>query len=122
MRQRPLLTMVLLLHGACGGDEPRRASDAPATFSPAATAHQDTGFVGTTAVTHRARPGAPPAMLGAVAAASQPGYDRVVFQFAGDSVPGYHVWVFPAGWQRVVLLRRDVSGSVVVADAVRARQ
>jgi N-acetyl-anhydromuramyl-L-alanine amidase AmpD len=31
-------------------------------------------------------------------------------------------WVFPAGWQRVVLLRRDVSGSVVVADAVRARQ
>jgi hypothetical protein len=83
--------MVLLLHGACGRDEPRGASDARAAFSPAATAPQDTGFVGTTAVTHRARPGTPPAMLGAVAAASQPGYDRVVFRFAGDSVPGYHV-------------------------------
>jgi N-acetyl-anhydromuramyl-L-alanine amidase AmpD len=31
-------------------------------------------------------------------------------------------WTFPAGWNRVVLLRRAASGSVVVADAVRVRE
>jgi N-acetyl-anhydromuramyl-L-alanine amidase AmpD len=31
-------------------------------------------------------------------------------------------WAFPAGWSRVVLLRRDVAGLVVVADAVRVRR
>jgi N-acetyl-anhydromuramyl-L-alanine amidase AmpD len=31
-------------------------------------------------------------------------------------------WTFPAGWNRVVLLRRDASGSVVVADGVRVRE
>ena len=30
-------------------------------------------------------------------------------------------WTFPAGWNRVVLLRRDTTGTVVVADAVRVR-
>jgi N-acetyl-anhydromuramyl-L-alanine amidase AmpD len=31
-------------------------------------------------------------------------------------------WTFPAGWNRVVLLRRAPTGAVVVADAVRVRQ
>ena len=31
-------------------------------------------------------------------------------------------WTFPAGWNRVELLRRDEAGAVVVADAVRVRQ
>ena len=31
-------------------------------------------------------------------------------------------WTFPVGWNRVVLLRKDVSGAVVVADAIRARE
>lgn len=31
-------------------------------------------------------------------------------------------WSFPAGWNRVVLERRDAAGTVVVADAVRVRQ
>jgi len=31
-------------------------------------------------------------------------------------------WTFPAGWNRVALLRRDAAGAVVVADAVRVRQ
>lgn len=30
-------------------------------------------------------------------------------------------WDFPAGWSRVALLRRDASGTVVVADAIRVR-
>jgi hypothetical protein len=69
----------LLLLGACSRGESRRA------------APQDTSFAGTTAAINRARPGAPPVILRAVQAASHPGYDRVVFEFAGDSVPGYHV-------------------------------
>jgi N-acetyl-anhydromuramyl-L-alanine amidase AmpD len=38
---------------------------------------------------------------------------------------GWHtlgMWPFPAGWNRVVLSRRDASGAVVVADAVRVRE
>jgi hypothetical protein len=31
-------------------------------------------------------------------------------------------WTFPVGWNRVALLRRDSSGAVVVADAVRIRR
>ena len=31
------------------------------------------------------------------------------------------MWTFPAGWNRVVLTRRDTAGTVVVADAVRLR-
>lgn len=31
-------------------------------------------------------------------------------------------WTFPAGWNRVALVRRGAPGAVVVADAVRARQ
>ena len=31
-------------------------------------------------------------------------------------------WAFPAGWNRIVLLRRAAAGSVVVADAVRVRE
>jgi N-acetyl-anhydromuramyl-L-alanine amidase AmpD len=31
-------------------------------------------------------------------------------------------WTFPAGWNRVVLSRKDASGAVVVADGVRVRQ
>ena len=34
----------------------------------------------------------------------------------------FGTWAFPAGWSRVVLLRRDAAGVVVVADAVRVRQ
>jgi len=30
-------------------------------------------------------------------------------------------WTLPAGWNRVVLLRKDASGAVVVADAIRVR-
>lgn len=87
---------------ACGGDStppPDRAANvntttaAPAPPSPVPS--QDTSFAGTTAVTHRAPPGAPQAALRAVEATAQSGYDRVVFEFAGDSVPGYHVEYAP---------------------------
>lgn len=55
-------------------------------------APQDTmPFAGTTGVLHKARPGAPPVILAAVRVVTHQGYDRVVFEFAGDSLPGYHV-------------------------------
>lgn len=55
-------------------------------------APQDTiPFAGTTGVLHQARPGAAPVILAAVRVMSHQGYDRVVFEFAGDSLPGYHV-------------------------------
>src|SRR5437016_1103870 len=78
---------------ACRRDKPRQADPSGAALSLAA-APQDTAFAGTTAPIHRARPiqpGVPPALLRAVETSSGPGYDRVVFEFAGDSVPGYHV-------------------------------
>src|SRR5204862_2129078 len=56
------------------------------------SAPQDTSFAGTTAPVQRAsQPGTPPRVLRGVTAASGPGYDRVVFGFAEDSIPGYHI-------------------------------
>jgi len=40
----------------------------------------------------------------------------------GGSWHALGTWTFPAGWNRVALLRRDASGTVVVADAVRVRE
>jgi hypothetical protein len=41
---------------------------------------------------------------------------------AGGTWHRLGTWTFPAGWNRVVLLRRGTAGSVVVADAVRVRR
>jgi len=79
---------------ACRRDEPRTPVARASAGAAVASAPQDTAFAGTTAPVHRARPtrpGVPPAMLRAVETGSGPGYDRVVFVFAGDSAPGYHV-------------------------------
>ncbi len=79
---------------ACRRDEPRPPVARASAAAAVASAPQDTAFVGTTAPVHRARPirpGVPPAMLRAVETSSEPGYDRVVFVFAGDSAPGYRV-------------------------------
>ncbi|PYP08313.1 MAG: hypothetical protein DMD56_13015, partial [Gemmatimonadetes bacterium] len=40
----------------------------------------------------------------------------------GGSWHALGTWTLPAGWNRVALLRRDASGAVVVADAVRVRE
>src|SRR2546425_253746 len=87
-----VIALASLVISACGRHEPPEI----ARRSPAAarvSAPQDTSFAGTTAPVQRAppRPGAPPRILRSVEAASGPAYDRVVFVFAADSVPGYHV-------------------------------
>jgi len=87
----------VLLAASCRRDPPPRAGGSPVAAPVHAgvavlAAPQDTSpFAGTTGVLHKARPGAPPAILAAVRVMTDPGYDRVVFEFAGDSLPGYHV-------------------------------
>src|SRR5439155_14355286 len=79
---------------ACRPDEPRPPAAGARAAAAGASGRQDTAFAGTTAPVHRARPtrpGVPLAMLCAVETGSSPGYDRGVFQFTGDSAPGYHV-------------------------------
>ena len=87
-RVASVIALATFVSNACGGHEPRET----ARQSAAASAPQDTTFAGTTAPVQRAfRPGTPPRVLRAVEAASGPGYDRVVFEFAEDTVPGYRV-------------------------------
>ncbi len=87
-----VIALTSLVLSACGRHEPPEI----ARRSPAAagvSAPQDTTFAGTMAPVQRppSQPGATPRILRSVDVASAPGYDRVVFEFAGDSVPGYHV-------------------------------
>src|SRR5438552_15157459 len=76
---------------ACGRREPRESVPDSAAAVRASVPH-DTTFAGTTAPVQRAspRPGAPPRILRSVEVASGPGYDRVVFEFAGARAPGDH--------------------------------
>jgi hypothetical protein len=90
-RAAVVIAVAPLVIGACGRHErpetTRRSAAAAQLPAP-----QDTSFAGTTALVQRAaRPGARPRVLRAVAATSGPGYDRVVFEFAADSIPGYRV-------------------------------
>jgi hypothetical protein len=48
-------------------------------------------FEGTAGIVSRPRHGAALAILSDVRAATHAGFDRVVFEFEGESVPGYHV-------------------------------
>lgn len=66
----------------------------PAVRADASTPPQDTAFGGTTAPVRRvraARPQSAEVLRSAGSASAGPGYDRVVFEFTGDSVPGYVV-------------------------------
>ena len=81
------VALAALASAACPGKESRSsAREAPGV--------QDTAFAGTTAPVQRlrsTRAGVPAAMLRSVTAAPGRGYDRVVFELAGDSAPGYRV-------------------------------
>ncbi|MGH7676443.1 MAG: AMIN-like domain-containing (lipo)protein [Gemmatimonadales bacterium] len=87
------VVVALPILAACRQNHTPRADLASA--QGAAAEVQDTAtFVGTTGVVHRARrpaPGAPSPILAAVHVSREPGYDRVVFEFGGDSLPGYHL-------------------------------
>lgn len=84
---------------ACRPGESRRPSEranTARTVAPTALGQQDTSFAGTLAPVQRIRsfpPGVVRPVLRAVETPrrSSPDYDRVVFEFTGDSVPGYRV-------------------------------
>jgi hypothetical protein len=79
---------VVVLLAACPQE---RAEQELGATTQAAQVAQEPAFRGTTGVTERRRPAAPPALAQAATADSLPGHDRVVFQFATDSLPGYHI-------------------------------
>lgn len=96
------MVVVAIVTAACGS--PRRTeprpNDAQASEGASASAAilQDTAFKGTVAPVQRIRsllPYAARPVLRAVQAerggGTTPSYDRVVFEFTGDSVPGYRV-------------------------------
>ena len=112
MRIRTLLPLTLLLpalvFGACNGDDddddetpttspagetattaPTTSSGTPAVETPAGTPGQ---FEGSTDPVEKPAPANQgPARLTAIRAAAQQGFDRIVFEFAGNTIPGYSV-------------------------------
>ena len=105
------LALATLVGVACPGGQPRQ-SPVGGPGASLASAPQDTAFAGTTTPLHRvpprsSGPGVLAGLLRSLTAASARGYDRVVFEFASDSAPGYHV-EYAAG-----PVRRCGSGDVV---------
>lgn len=88
--RRPILTVLLIC--ACVAESSDTTRGAPARRAVAA---QDTtpAFRGTLGPVRRAPlpPRARPAVLGAVRAGEEAGFDRVVFEFSSDSLPGYQI-------------------------------
>ena len=72
---RQILFALALLLTACAPSTPVRTES----------------FSGTTEATEKLRADAPVAVLREVRAAGQPGFDRVVFEFAESAVPGYRI-------------------------------
>lgn len=72
------------------GDQAGHPSPDTAGPGPQETA-QEPAFVGTTEPTSRQRSAPPVATLREVRAAAHAGYDRVVFEFTADPLPGYHI-------------------------------
>ena len=96
MRAGSLLVVLASAVSVCRPGESRapQAPQAPRERA-SAVAQQDTAFAGTLAPVQRVRSigagVARPVLRHVETATASPGYDRVVFEFAGDSVPGYRV-------------------------------
>lgn len=66
-------------------------SASPATALPSSSAPTTPPFEGTAGIEEKKRDGMKPAILRDVRVAAHEGYERVVFEWAGDAVPGWHV-------------------------------
>lgn len=85
---RPMGTAAFLLLFAAVACSP----SAPVKTEPADSPKPaGVSFQGSLETVEAQRPGSPPAILRDVRAASQQGFDRVVFEFEGSAVPGYRV-------------------------------
>jgi hypothetical protein len=73
-----------------GNDSVAPAAPAPAEPAPQAAASPDPGEW-TAGIVDRPRPGIRPVLLREVRSGRNEGFDRVVFEFDGDQLPGYHV-------------------------------
>lgn len=64
-----------------------------ASPTPPADESSDAGtsFAGTTALTEKKYEGGGPVLLTAVRTGQHPGFDRIVFEFAGDRLPSYRI-------------------------------
>jgi hypothetical protein len=94
---------------ACGSDPPRPVQggwtapppgetgptildeEPPPMVTATARPPDAPAFEGTAGVTEKKRPDAPQARLAAVRTGEHDGYDRVVFEYEGSALPGYHV-------------------------------
>lgn len=74
-------------------DEDEEPAPTDAAERPAATARGtlDSTFEGTAGIIDVPKTGAGPGIMQAVRAGRHEHFDRIVFEFAGDQVPGYHV-------------------------------
>ena len=93
MTSRTAAALVVLATTISCRDSPPRADDRP---GESRAPSQDTSFAGTLAPVQRLRsfrPGVARPVLRHVETAmgASTGYDRIVFEFTGDSVPGYRV-------------------------------
>ncbi len=94
---RPAALVLLPLLLGCSAPEPAPQPASPArkeapAESPAGTpaaAPADSAW--TAGLSEKARPDGYPAVLRGVRSASQAGFDRVVFEFEGTTLPGYQV-------------------------------
>jgi hypothetical protein len=98
-----LVLSICVLLAACDRAAPPAApqpqTNAPASNRPAVSNSTNQpakpepvdDFEGTVGVTSRDRSNAPAAVLRDVRTAGQDGFDRVVFEFEGDAMPGYHI-------------------------------
>ena len=116
------VAILLLPSPTCRRESPRPSATLESRTAALPTP-QDTGFVGTTAPLDRHRPGRPGAVrtlrgvdVPPPQTAAGPGqvYDRIVFEFSGDSVPGYHI-----EYSRVPVRRCGSGDPVSVAGTAR---
>lgn len=84
----PALFAGLVVLASCGGEAGR---DGPAVRTAEAEAPGEPPFEEAIGVVDQPRPDAPIATLVGVRTGRHPGFDRVVFEFAGDGLPGYRI-------------------------------
>ena len=80
--------------GGAGEIKPRNTNNRARRTAPAAKVSAAEPFAGATERVFKEKPDADPSRLHDIRVARHAGFDRVVFEFAGDVVPGYEIEYF----------------------------